>query len=113
MKIIIKGKLYDTETAQKLLTLNEPCYWGTYTEMLYKKKNGEFFLYAPEQIKHDTSYGDAYYYFNCVLPEHLQHEIDYDMIRHFLPITETFAKDWTEKNFTVEEYIQIWGTPEE
>lgn len=47
MKIIIKGKLYDTETAQKLLTLNEPCYWGTYTEMLYKKKNGEFFFIRP------------------------------------------------------------------
>ena len=49
MKIIIKGKLYDTETAQQLLTLNEPCYWGTYTEMLYKKKNGEFFYTPPNK----------------------------------------------------------------
>ena len=38
MKIIIKGKLYDTETAQKMLTLKEKWYWGDYIEELYKKK---------------------------------------------------------------------------
>ena len=38
MKKIIKGKVYDTDTAKRLTS-------GNYTEGLYRKKTGEFFLH--------------------------------------------------------------------
>jgi|GEM_PF-2931386 len=49
MKIIIKGKLYDTETAQKMLTLKEKWYWGDYIEELYKKKMVSFSCILPNK----------------------------------------------------------------
>ena len=42
MKRIINGKLYNTETATELLQVSKGV--GT-AEYLYRKKNGEFFLY--------------------------------------------------------------------
>lgn len=48
MKKIINGKMYNTETAEKL-TSWEHSYRSQvdwYEEMLYKKKTGEYFLYG-------------------------------------------------------------------
>lgn len=44
MKQIIKGKLYNTETAQKILEHTNSGIGGYYNEALYRKKTGEFFL---------------------------------------------------------------------
>lgn len=44
MKQIIKGKLYNTETAQKILDHSNSGIGGRYIESLYRKKTGEFFL---------------------------------------------------------------------
>lgn len=42
MRIIIDNKLYDTESAEKLLTLTEPMHFGDYEETLYRKKTANF-----------------------------------------------------------------------
>ena len=49
MKKIISGKLYDTDTAKKIASKAHgegPRDFRHYTEVLYKKRTGEYFLYG-------------------------------------------------------------------
>lgn len=49
MKKIINGKLYDTETAKEIGSTSYgegPRDFRHYTEVLYKKRTGEYFLYG-------------------------------------------------------------------
>lgn len=49
MKKIISGKLYDTETAKEIASRAHgegPRDFRYYTEVLYKKRTGEYFLYG-------------------------------------------------------------------
>ena len=99
MKKIINGKMYNTETAEKL-TSWEHSYRSQvdwYEEMLYKKKTGEYFLYgngnAGSKYARETSQ-------NCYSPDET-----------IIPITESTARRLVERNASVEEYIRIFGEP--
>lgn len=109
MRIIIDDKLYDTNTAEKLLTLTEHWHWGIYEESLYRKKNGDFFLYSADSLKPAPNYGN---YYASALPEELQWYPE-ERLKHFLPIKKSFAHEWVERNFDVDEYIKIFGEPKE
>ncbi|MCH5337995.1 MAG: hypothetical protein J1E03_04375 [Acetatifactor sp.] len=99
MKKIINGKKYDTETAT---LIGE--YWNGYgdfycvLEKLYRKKTGEYFLYAE---------GGA-------LTEYAEH---YDNgqsdASHIFPYTEKEAKNWAMKKISVDEFESLFGEVEE
>lgn len=102
MKKIIKGKRYDTDTAQKLgcwdnnLSRND----FNYTEeTLYQKRTGEFFIhgesgaagrYCRSTANGWTSGGE-----------------------NIVPLSETEAREWCEHKLTADEYEAIWGVPDE
>lgn len=91
MRRIINGKMYNTETAEYLagwtngLLMNDFNFIG---EDLYRKKTGEMFL---------AVYAGA----NTSEREGIH------------PITEERAKHWLEHYNLVDEYIAIFGEPEE
>ena len=101
MKKIIKGKVYDTETAKKVASWyssyarNDFHY---YEEELYQKKTGEFFLYgegnaaSPYSEKCIDGYGSG---------ERIE------------PLTYTEAQEWAEKRLDGDEYCEIFGEPSE
>lgn len=87
MKKIIKGKVYDTSTAKKLgMRWIGTEFDRTGWEELYKKKTGEFFT-----LYH--SYRDN--------SERIE------------PLTYDEAKAWSEEHLDTEEYLSIFGEPEE
>lgn len=100
MKQIIHGKKYDTETATMLGETWEgvPSDFRYYREELYRKKNGEFFLYGTggAMSAYSQSTGDS------VMGG-----------ERIIPYTESDAKEWAEKNLTVEEYENVFGEVEE
>lgn len=83
MKIIIEGKIYDTEQAEELVmrrnseaAANDPAY---YYEALYQKKNTEFFLYHYENQKETI-----------------------------LPLTCCKAKEWVKNHFSEKIYSLLF-----
>ena len=100
-KIIRNGRLYDTDTADYLGTFTSPHYrndFNYYTEDLYRKKNGEFFLsgegggltkYA-ERFVDGRGYGHA-----------------------IIPLSDDEAKSWVEQNLDADDYIELFGEPED
>lgn len=101
MKKILDGKLYDT---QKAKMIGEHCngYWKSdfryKNEELYKKENGEFFLYGEggPLSSYAISYGNDFCYGETIIPFELSD-----------------AKKWCEKYLDVDKYIEIFGEPEE
>lgn len=84
MKKIIKGKVYDTETAKKIGYDNDNPI-GNWEEYLYQKKTGEFF------VKHwDIWSGGS-----------------------IEPISYSDAQKWMEKHGSVEQYEAVFGLPDE
>lgn len=96
MKKIINGKKYDTDTAKKLASGG----YGWYSDLdyieetLYKKRTGEFFLFGKggPASKYSEYNGNG-------------HIASWDII----PLTESEAKQWTEKNCNSDEYEEIFG----
>jgi len=88
MKKVINHKVYDTETAKKRGEHEPNPYrndFSWYCETLYQKKTGEFFLH-----------GDG----NAASP-------------YIKPLTYEEAQKWAEKHLDGDEYIRIFGDPEE
>ena len=88
MKQVINGKLYNTDTAHEICSYQ-----------LYRKKNGEFFLH--------TCGGPASRYrvkTGCN---------EYTGNQQIIPVDINTAKDFTEKNGSVDDYINLFGMPEE
>lgn len=101
MKKIINGKLYNTETATELgdfwngLSTSD---FRNLSETLYRKKNGEFFLYGQGGAMTEYSQPVG------------------DMTgggEKIIPFTEEQARNWAEKRLDADEYIEIFGEPEE
>lgn len=84
MKKIIKGKVYDTDTAVRIGGFNDNPI-NTIDEDLYRKKTGEFFL------KHWDAWNGSSIH----------------------PISYSEAQEWAEKHLDVDDYIQVFGEPEE
>ena len=102
MKKIINGKMYNTETAKNL---GEWCNgvprndFNYCEETLYRKKTGEFFLYGEGGA--NTGYRE------CV------GQNSWSGGSEIIPLAESEAKKWVEDHLNADEYISIWGEPEE
>lgn len=87
MKKVINKKLYNTETAQEIgMIWIGPEFDGTGWEKLYRKKTGEFFT--------------LYHRYN-------------DHFEKITPLTYNEAQEWAEKHLDGDDYISIFGEPEE
>ena len=102
MKKIIKGKRYDTDTAQKL------GYWDNnlsrndfnYTEeTLYQKRTGEYFLYGIGGPASWCAYA-------CPTG-------GYDGGEKIRPLTDEEAREWCERKLDADDYEALWGEPAE
>ncbi len=101
MKKIIKNKVYDTDTAKKLGEYENgyqnDFHW--YCEELYQKKTGEFFLYGEgnaaspytEKVDQNSWCGSW----------------------AIKPMSYDEAREWAEKKLDADEYISIFGEPQE
>lgn len=101
IKRIINGRAYETATATEIggNGYSTPNDFRHYYERLYKKSNGEYFLYgeggplskyAVSVGTNETSGGET-----------------------IIPMTYAEARDWAEANLDADDYIAAFGTPEE
>ena len=97
MKKIINNKVYSTETA-KLLGTWSNAYgvrdFNYCSEELYRKKNGEFFLYGEGNAlsKYAQKYVDGMGYGEKIIP-----------------LTYEQAQSWAEEKLDADEYEKIFG----
>lgn len=101
MKKIINGKVYNTETATRV-GFYEVGFQGDIdyvSEELYRKKNGEFFVYAEGGAA--TSYATS------------RGSDGYAAGEAITPMTYDEAAQWAEQHLNGEEYEQIFGEIEE
>lgn len=101
MKTIIKGKIYNTETATHVGEYSNSFFPGDFRYMeedLYKKKIGEFFLAGRggAMTKYAEAVGTAYTNGSGIIP-----------------LTEEETMDWVEKHLDIDTYIELFGEPEE
>ena len=101
MKKILNGKLYDTNTANFCGCDSNGYGVGDYlyySESLYRKKNGEFFLYGTggAGTKYCENHGNT--------------RSGGDMI---IPYTEEEAKEWASEHISVDDYMELFGAVEE
>lgn len=101
MKKIINGRLYSTETARELGAnwSGNRSDFRWYCETLYQKKTGEFFLFGE---------GGAMSGYACKVSDN-----SWGAGETIIPLTPDEARNWAEKNLTVEEYVAIFGDVEE
>lgn len=101
MKKIIRGKMYNTETAKGLASYIYlgPSDFNYFEETLYKKKTGEYFLFGKGNAasKYAVSEGSNSW------------SSGWDII----PISESKARSWMESYCDADEYIAVFGEPEE
>ena len=101
MKKIINGRMYNTDTAKKLGSYqrsNERDFNYCY-EALYVKKKGEYFVAGEGGPL--TSYAHAVSGGGWTGGEDIT------------PLTESEAREWVENHLSADEYIEIFGEPEE
>lgn len=98
MKKIINGKKYDTDTASCVGSWDNGygySEFGYFSEALYRKKTGEFFL-------HGKGGAASKYAKSCG-------ENSWSGGEEILPLTEDEAKKWAEGHLEADEYEQIFG----
>lgn len=101
MKKVIKGKLYDTDTAPLMgewwngLSQSD---FGYCAEQLYKKRTGEFFLHGE---------GGA-------MSKYARHSGNNSGFgERITPLTYAEAQEWVEEHLDGDKYIEIFGIPDE
>lgn len=98
MKKIIKGKVYDTETAQELGTYSNGGGWRDFhhiEETLYRKKTGEFFLHGEG--------GPATRYAEAV------GQNAWTGGERIMPMSYSEANEWAEHHLDADDYEAIFG----
>lgn len=101
MKKIINGKVYDTETAKKIGDYTSPHArndFRWYSEELYRKKTGEFFVYGKG---------------NGASPYAVREFDGWTYGKKIEPLSYSEAQKWTEEHLDADEYIKIFGEPAE
>lgn len=97
MKRIVKGKAYNTETAERVGSWDNGYCTNDFnycSEDLYRKKTGEFFLHGE---------GHA-------LSIYASHEGNSSgWGEQIIPLTYQEAQEWAEKHLTGNEYEEIFG----
>lgn len=102
MNKIIKGKRYDTETAQEMAVWRSPLGprdFFYYDETLFRKRTGEYFLYGTGNAK-------SLYSKCCGQNEWCGSE-------EIIPLTIDQAQKWAEEHCDGDEYEEIFGKIEE
>lgn len=102
MKKVINGKVYDTETAKRVGEYEPYLYrsdFNWFCETLYQKKTGEFFL-------HGDGNANSKYSRSCGQNEWCGDE-------KIIPLTYADAQAWAEEHLDGDDYIAIFGEPEE
>lgn len=102
MKKIINNRLYDTDTAKEIAIDGNglsPRDFRSYSETLYLKRTGEYFLYGEggPMTKYARSFGDS------------ARTGGSDII----PLTAEEAREWGEKHMNADDYIAAFGPVEE
>lgn len=101
MKKIINNKVYDTYTAKFCGDWDNGYYPKDFNycgEALYQKKTGEFF-------RHD---------FGGAMSKYARHSgNDSGWGEQIKPLTYGEAREWAEKHLEADDYISIFGEPEE
>lgn len=98
MKKIINGKMYDTDTAKKIGFRSNGGSWRDFShleETLFRKKNGEFFLFGEggAMTKYSVSCGQN----------------EWSGGEKIVPMTYEEASDWAERYLDADEYTAIFG----
>jgi hypothetical protein len=101
MKKVINKKLYNTETAARLGCWDNGHYtndFGYCSEDLYRTKSGNFFLHGEggPMSKYSQSSGNSMGWGERIVP-----------------LTYDEAQEWAEKHLDGDDYINIFGEPEE
>ena len=101
MKKIIAGKQYDTDTAEKLGSWENT--WDArdfsyVKETIYRKRTGEFFLHG--EGGGNSRYGE--WHGNSGGPG-----------EKIMPLSYSDAKEWAEEHLDGDEYIAIFGEPDD
>jgi len=103
MRKIISNKMYDTETAKLLATgyssNHMPGDFAYWTEELYRKRTGEYFLHGEggpmsryrRQIETNNWAGGE----------------------KIIPLSYDTAREWAERELSADEYIRLFGEPDE
>lgn len=99
MKKVINGKMYNTDTAKMVGRVSKGESFNYFIEELYQKKTNEFFIYGEggAMTKYAESCGNNNWCGGCKIT----------------PVTEQEAKEWAEEYLNGDEYIEIFGEPEE
>ena len=102
MKQIINGKMYNTATATPIGRYEYgggPRNFRWFSETLYRKKTGEFFLAGEggPRTRYAVDCGN-----NCVSGG-----------EDIIPLNIEEAKEWAESFLSTDEYILAFGEPEE
>lgn len=101
MKRIINGRRYDTETAKLVgyTSYDTPGSLSYWSEDLYRKKTGEYFLYGQggPMSKYGQQVGDNTWTGGDVI----------------IPLSLSEAQYWAEKYLSGDEYEAIFGAVEE
>lgn len=98
MKKIIGGKVYDTETAQKMAGYSNGGGWRDFKhveETLYRKKTGEYFLHGEGGPM--TRYAEP------------QGQNSWSSGERIMPMTYQEATAWAEEHLDGDEYERIFG----
>lgn len=100
MKKIINGKMYNTATASLVggIVRGYPGDFRYFAEDLYRKNNGEFFLYGEGGPLSEYRVSDG--------------TNEWTGSWTIRKMTDDEARAWAEKNCTTEEYIAVFGEPE-
>ena len=101
MKKIINGKMYNTETATEVYSWSNGRGWSDFRcehDKLYRKKTGEFFLWGEggPMTRWAESDGDGLTAGSGIIP-----------------FTVDEAKEFLERHDATDEYIALFGEPEE
>lgn len=101
MKKIINGKLYDTDTAKRLGYDGGGDGFSSWSEELYQKRTGEYFLYGEGGAR--TRYA-----------EHVDGPGGgWTGGEKIMPLSLDAARQWAEEHLSADDYAEIFGMPSE
>ncbi len=98
MKKFIKGKKYDTETAENMGCWSNEGTWNDFNyfeETLYQKRTGEFFLFGEGGPR--TQYAERVDLNN------------WSSGRAIIPLSYEAAQEWAEAHLDADDYEKIFG----
>lgn len=99
MKKIINGKVYDTDKARELGYDGGGDGFSRWTETLFQKRTGEFFLHGEggPMTKYAVSTGQNQWSGGAKI----------------IPLTPSSARKWAEEHLEADDYEAIFGIPDE